>query len=192
MENIYPDISEINMNANVMLNKLECKHMLEQINNMKDKLKHYKKLRKRWKKIKNATRITCHTTGVILEVGGIALTFYSGVTIPLIIAGVGILDNLSTEIFAKLLQIKVKKYEDKSKIIQKYIHELFLFIKNATSDNVISPEEIIEYQNILKAYDREINTIKEVHDTEVNQIIPDKEKLDQIFLLLNQIKGIGT
>ena len=99
---------------------------------------------------------------------------------------------------AKLFEIKVKKYEDKSKIVQKYIHELFLFIKKATHDNIISPEEIIEYQNILKEFDREINNIKEDSKKEIKTTVDsipknlDREKLEQILQALISLKGTGT
>jgi hypothetical protein len=180
MTGLYPmSLDEVNHNAHLMTNKLECNHMLDKIDQMKKQLLHYDKLGKRWKKAKTATRYTCHTTGIILEVGGIAATFYTAVTIPLVIAGIGILDNLCVELIAKLFDIKVKKYQQKCKIIQKYIDELYLFIKKANADNVITKEEITEYQHILKEYDTSLNKVSEDHHKEVKEVVASAPELQK-------------
>ena len=49
---IYPDLSELNMHANQTLIKNQADYMVKEINNMKEKLKHYKQLMKRWKKLR--------------------------------------------------------------------------------------------------------------------------------------------
>ena len=200
---LYPQISidQVEKSAHDQINKLEVKHMLEKIEQMKLQSKHYDKLRKNWQQGKTVIRYCCHATGIILEVGGIATTFYTGASIPLIISAVGILDNFSVELLAKLFDIKVNKYKNKVTIIQKYIDELYLFMKKATADNIITTEEIQDYQNILKNYEGEINKVKEDHDNGVNKIIssvPKNEELmksirDLTILLEKQSrKGIGT
>ena len=191
MMNIYPPFDEIEKDAKNMTNKLECKHMLDQIKNMKDRLQHYQKLENRYRNIKIGTRISLHFIGLALEGTGIGLAFISiGASIPIGIAFGGLVDQIGVEILCKLIDIKVKKYQEKCRIIQKYIDELYLFIKRANADNVISTEEITEYQNILNEYGKEINKIQEDHNKEVKQVIdsaPKNEELQKKMMEMIQL-----
>ncbi len=164
---LYPTIitaTELDELTGCKLSKSRAMEIKNKVNELKHKLKHYKKCRNRWKK---ANRIIHGLgVGVGLAVGGTAaavgIVGTSGVLIPIAVpitlASVGAIETVITESVAfALIKRKIHKFGEKVNLVSLFVNRMYLLYHRAIEDKKITLEEIEEFQSLVKEYENEMS-----------------------------------
>ena len=152
------------------LSKEHVKAILKQINNMKDKMKHYQKLEHRYVILERSLRSFGYISGISLEVIAIALQFtLIGLPIGILTGTSGVALPLLTEIIIKLLNLKRQKYLKKISHIKETLDRLYLFITEAKEDKIISLEEIKRFERIIDGFNGGAKEIDKKSQPDIQQ-----------------------
>ncbi len=128
---------------------------MDKIDVIKKENKHYIKLLKRWKcfnsGIKYSGRIISGTLVISSPIIGL---FTAEIGLPIILASAGILDELTTELINKIINSRIHKYKDKIADINSLLDKLNIFINRAAHDKIITEDELVEFETILKGKEK--------------------------------------
>lgn len=173
-ENIYPNIIPENEVLEIVENKIQENtsesrklFMIDKINQMKEQLKHYEKIRDRWTKVDSTIRITGLSLSFISAVTATILS--TGTFVPLVIAPIagGVLAGTAafktalTEIITISVTSKKKKiFRERCNIINDYINKLHFYMEACKEDRIITVIELDGFNKLLKDYENDINHIR--------------------------------
>ena len=206
--NLYPDLVSEEESKKLMdsiQNKDRIEIMNSKLETLKKDEKRYKKYMRRWKNASTGLRITgVVLVGVTGLVSGIILL--PGLAIPLIVPGIlaisGVIEGtLSEGLNMGICHKRINHLNKKSSLITSYINKLFYYTHKASSDGIITLEEIKGFHQILDEYNAIENGMSEVGlesidkkllkkaqmeaDKEYNEISLKKEKERILSLRLN-------
>ena len=189
MENIYPKLNEVQLDASapvegtelerssfendllkVNINKLRIENFLNEKRVLEELLSHYNKLKNKWTKVDSSLKYFILSSGGALTIISTILPVLSGFGIlPTIAlycgAGVGLFTTINSgieESFHIGLSSKKKKiYREICEAIKHCIDKLYFFQLKALEDNILTDEEINKAKDIIKDLREEILKIKQ-------------------------------
>ena len=183
---IYPqEIIQIqNKELLDQLSKDRMKYMLSFIDTMKKDLTHYNKLSDKYLKLKHILTYSGISVGIGIDVIAITLELTFPIIFPIsigLIASASIAGPIFSLALNKIIDSKRNGFIKKSKNIEKYLNKLFIFIKEATEDKVISLQELQKFQLIFDEYNGKKKEIQNDVNNETEQ---------QLKVLINEISKI--
>jgi len=155
---VYPIIKtekEVDDMINENLSETRKKLMIEKIDQMKQTLEHYDKVKKKWTVADSSIQIIGLTlaaataiTASVLSAGAFAPPIVAGV-----LSGVAALKTILTEsISIGFTSRKKKIYRERCELVRDYINKLFVFSEMCKEDKIITIDELNSFMNILKEF----------------------------------------
>ena len=134
-------------------------HMTEKQNEIKEMLKHYKKLKNRWNTIDSILKTTNLTFTLIMAFStAVSASLTVPVFVPIILGIVSA--SSSTGIIAIKYSSKKKEYfKRKVRLIDEYLNKLYIFFEKSKADKIISVEEVEEFNMLLTEFESELKKL---------------------------------
>jgi len=130
--------------------------MTEKQNEIKEMLKHYKKLKNRWNTIDSILKTTNLTFTLIMTFStAVSASLTVPVFVPIILGIVSA--SSSTGIIAIKYSSKKKEYfKRKVRLIDEYLNKLYIFFEKSKADKIISVEEVEEFNMLLTEFENDL------------------------------------
>ena len=166
--------SQLNLLIDKAKQKDRIRYMIDKQNDLKLKLKHYEKIKNKWSVFRRVLEGIGIFSVASLGVASIILT--AGiVTVPLvpaILAGGSIgITTLLTALDKSLLMKREKSIRKKHADIKETLDKLYFHFEKCREDNIISLQEIEQFNKIVQTETAKLNLEKDTSDVFLDQLI---------------------